>query len=185
MFKKQIEAVLKSAPISAKLDWRVAHCTFHVPLDRQLAKEVSPRVADRLYRLKNPTASNSEYVPCLEIRHIKFSEDDVKLSMQRMEFRVLPDNPIPGAVIPGAEILSVEAVSLRGARDLTLVLAVRFRFQIPHIPIMARLLIEQLGQTVWLTFTEQQQSLLSDEQDSGASINERKHRGPLVRFDRK
>lgn len=175
MFKRQVEAILKTVGTKAKGEWRVAHCLFHVPIDRRLCQEISPRVADRLYRLKNPTASTSEFVPCLEIRQLKFSESDIKIEIQQMEFRALPDIAIPGASVPGVEIRSVQAVRLKGAADLTLVVPVRFRFPVRSTPVMAKLLIEQLGQSVWLTFSKMQERLdLGDGEESiGQFANER------------
>lgn len=183
MFKRQIEAILKTATTNAKLDWRVAHCLFHVPIDRMLAKELSPRVADRLFRLKNPTASNSEFVPCLEIRQLKFSEEDVKFDTQQLEFRALPDGPLTGR-IPGVTIQGVQAVRLRGASELTIAVALTFRFKVPETPVMSKLLIEQLGQSVWLTFTMQQHALaLDDESETGQFVNER-NKGKQARTGR-
>lgn len=173
MFKRQIEAVLKTVNTSAKGEWRFAQCLFHVPLDRQLAKEVGPRVADRLYRLKNPTASNSEFVPCLEIRQLKFSASDVKFDTMQMEFRTFPDKPLAGARIPGVEMKSVQAVRLKGADDLTLALSLKFKFMVTQAPMVSKLIIEQLSQSVWLTFTEQQTNFLTDEEDAGLTINEK------------
>lgn len=174
MFKRQIEAMLKSATTNASLDWRIAHCLFYVPIDRMLAKELSPRVADRLFRLKNPTASSSEFIPCLEIRQLTFSEEDVKFTTQQMEFRALPDKPLAGAIIPGVDIRAIQALRLRGSTELTVAMDLVFRFKIAQTPVIAKLLIDQLGQSVWLTFTAQQEKLpIGDDADSGLTINEK------------
>src|SRR2546425_642275 len=101
MFGSRIEAVLKNVSLDADgPDWRIAHCLLHIPMHYELAKALSPKIADDLYRL----SGSSEYIPRAELRHLKF--DDLQIPLQRMEFRAVASAPIPGGFVPGVEIRS-------------------------------------------------------------------------------
>lgn len=169
MFGVRIEAILKSVSLDADgPDWRVAHCLLHVPLQYELAKSLSVKVADDLYRL----SGRHEYVPREEVRQTKF--DDLQIPAQRMEFRAVPSVVIPGATIPGVEIRSVEGVRFKKTGELALVIAIRFRFATKERAVASILLIDHLKQTVFLDFEPMQKHLpIGDKTEIGQFVNDR------------
>ncbi len=175
MFKRQVEATLKSVNLDSDGEWRIAHCLFYVTLDYELAKEVSPKVADSLFRLHTRSdwkRGMPDFEPRLELHHVSF--DGFEFAPQRMEFRALPSVPNAGAVVPGVEIRKLEALKLKGSEDLTLAIVVKLRFTLQQRAVISTFLIDHLKQSVWLTFQEQQKGLpLEKHQEEGAFMNKR------------
>lgn len=78
---------------------------FHVnPITYELAREISPQVADRLFRL-NP---ENEWVPAEEITKAAFS--GITIPMQNIEFFELPDEAREkGVLVDGCAISNLRA----------------------------------------------------------------------------
>lgn len=187
MFKHQIEATLKSVQFGCEDEWRTADCVFHVPMDYGLARELSPVVAARLFMVKDvhPNMVSEgkrvyrmddigEFVPCPDLKLVRFDGDVLVFEPQKLEIRATPDVPVPGGTVPGVDIYRVEGLKQKGASEMILALHVRAKFMPTQIPVLGKLLIGQLGQTCWLQFTAQQSRLqMTDAQDAGATINEK------------
>ncbi len=178
MFKRQIEVTVKSMSVRAKdEDGRVATCDFDIEgVDYPLAVEAHPLIGQQLYRLDNGGAdwknTEREYVRSQGIGKLLFDSADVRFDLQLVEFQAKPGIRIAGAVLSSVEIVSVEAV--RSGDEFMLTMKTRFKFTVEQASIVAKLLIEQLGQKVWLTFKPMQRNLLEGEEQSvGEYLNER------------
>jgi hypothetical protein len=180
MFKRQVECLLKSVNLDADREWRIAHCLIYVTLDYELAKEVSPKLAEALFRVSPAGSkwkqSGREFEPRLELRQANF--EGIEFPAQRMEFRPFPDAPAAGAIIPGVDIRKVQAVKLKNSDDLTLAIGIRFRFTLQQQPVISAFLVNHLKQSCWLTFVDQQDRLpLGGPQEEGTFVNERNRKG--------
>lgn len=80
---------------------------FHVaPITHELAMEVSPRLADRLFRHNTIAIDVPEWEPAREMPKASFST--IQIQMQNITFRGLPDEK-KGAMVPSAAISNLRA----------------------------------------------------------------------------
>jgi hypothetical protein len=163
-----VEAVLKSVVLDSSDDKRIAKCALHItPLTYELAAELSPHVADNLFR----KIGEWKWEPRLEVTHIGFND---VFPPQRMEFRPAPEVAVPGGVFPGVEIRGVEAFRAKAREEFTLVLAIRF--EIGERQVASRFLIDLYKQHCYLSFEPMQRRLHLDakqEAPIGTFINDR------------
>jgi hypothetical protein len=151
MLTSQIEAVLKSVVLDSSDEKRIAKCALHIsPLTYDLAKELSPHVAENLFR----KLGEWKWEPRFEVTHIGFNET---FPPQRMEFRPAPDVAIPGGFFPGVEIRGVQAFRPKEHEDFTLVLGIRL--EIGERQVASKFLIDLYKQHVYLTFSPMQREL--------------------------
>lgn len=132
---------------------------FHVvPITPELAMEVSPYLADRLFR-----KMLDEWEPAKEISKAQFSS--LAIQMQNITFHSLPDGAIPGVMVEGADISNV-----RAAKEITGNFRLEFDVVVPMDGITMRLVEQFYKSTCFLTMDPIQREIQYEEQDSTADL---------------
>lgn len=169
MFKsREIPAILKSVVLDSDDDRRIAKCVLHIaPLTHSLALELSPRIAEDLFR----KVGEWRWEPRLEMTGTAF--ETTAIPAQQMEFREFPNQPT-GGTFRAVEIRSLQVFRPTGREEFTLALGIRF--EIGDRAVASRFLIDLYKQTAFLSFEPQQRSLgleRAHETPIGKFVNER------------
>lgn len=141
---------------------RMAHCKFQItPVTYELAAEISPRIADRIFR-----GSPGNYAPVLEMNLVQFTLNFDPLSMTFMRD---PNYAVGRALIQEVEIKSLIAKRLAPEiPDFSLIFVAAFEFQ---DPMMAKDLVQLLHENVFLTFAPMQPGLFEDKDNTPAYMD--------------
>jgi hypothetical protein len=125
---------------------------FHItPIEHELARDISPKMADRLFR-----NGDVEPEPALEITKASFSS--INVPMCNIKFDSLPDSDsmLPGVMVAGAGISNLRAAKVvAGGSDFRL----EFDVVVPMDGITMRLVEQYYKATCFLTMEEIQRKL--------------------------
>ncbi|MDD5199239.1 MAG: hypothetical protein PHC88_05495 [Terrimicrobiaceae bacterium] len=168
--RPNIPTILQSAILGSDGERKLAFCKVSIfPFTYDLAQELHPDVADRLYRLNKGGSGwkngEREFQPCLTMDEAKFAPILATIPPQRMEFRTLPEVPGAGTVIPNVELRSLQAILNKYSPDFTLMMG--FRFEITNRSTAALYLVEQFRVTSFLTFQAMQKGLALEGAEEG------------------
>jgi len=116
---KNVTAILKSANLNSDEEHRTAYCQLYIfPLTRDLAKQISPSMADALFRV---AGKMNEYEPRLEMVGSVWEVDE---PIQKLDYCAHPDVPLQRGRIDSVEIQHMHIQ--RKKSDLILVLGIHF-----------------------------------------------------------
>lgn len=140
---------------------------FVAPISRELAAEISPYVADRLFRLFDADDKDGEWVPARELTKASFAS--VNVPMQNLAFHPFPEPQLyeDAPMIPGAAISN-----LRASRDKE---DGKFRLEfdvvIPMDGMTMDLVEKYYKSSVFLTMTPVQKNF-GDEESVSVTVEE-------------
>ncbi len=159
MFKTpKVKAYLQAASWQGKEDDPKQRMTFYItPISFELAEEVSPKLADRLFR-KDP--NTGKWMPARELGNGRF--DLGTLPLQTMEWHPAGDGVLEydaGVLVQGVTITAISALHLFADSDDTTLAIV---CEVPldaHIVDLAR---RYYRKSVWITMADMQAPLFND-----------------------
>lgn len=166
--RSNIPAILQTAILGSDGDKKLAFCKVSIfPFTYDLAQELHPDVADRLYKLNKGGSDwkngEREFEPCVTMDEAKFRPVLATIPPQRMEFK--PESELTGGVIASVELRSLQAILNKYSPDFTLMMG--FRFEITNRSTAALYLVEQFRVTSYLTFQPMQKGLLMEVEEEG------------------
>ncbi len=166
---KHVEALLKSAPLSADDDKRKIRCVFEVrPFTEDLAREISADLAEILFHAERPVSG---------IRSLSW---DQKIPKQWLRFVEHPRMESSGGRLRDVEIVNLQIVRekklLAGKFQFRLLFEARFTV-IDRAPAI-KLFFDCLEHKIFLSFEPMQQEFAFDQKQEtpvidGAFINRR------------
>lgn len=149
---ENVEVYLKSAILDTDGEKRIAKVKFHkTPIDYDLAREISPQVAGRLFHGSN---GETNPAPVLEMTKAEFL---LNIPKQSMSFIRDPGFSTKKSLVESAEIVSVSAQKLFADNpNFSLIFTVAFEITDKSI---LQDLVELLHEKVFITFRPMQGEL--------------------------